>query len=59
MLAEVYAELGKVEEARAFMAEALENNPKLSLSYYPRRYPFQNPAHLQQLLDAASKAGLK
>jgi tetratricopeptide (TPR) repeat protein len=33
-LALVYVEFGKVEEARAFMAEALENNPKLSLAFY-------------------------
>jgi len=59
MLALVYAELGRVEEAREFMAEALESNPKLSLAFYRRRYPFKNPAHLQHLLDAVSKAGLK
>jgi tetratricopeptide (TPR) repeat protein len=59
MLAEAYAELGKVEEARAFMAEALESNPKLSLAFYRRTQPFKNPAHLQRRLDAASKAGLK
>ena len=59
MLAQVYAELGRMEEARAFMAEALEINPKLSLAFYRRRDPYKNTAHLQQLLDAASKAGLK
>jgi adenylate cyclase len=58
-LAQVYAELGRVEEARSFMAEALESNPKLSLAFYKRMWPFKNPAHLQRILDALSKAGLK
>ena len=58
-LSKVYAELGRVEEARAYMAEALESNPKLSLAYYRRMHHFKNPAHLQQFLDPLSKAGLK
>jgi len=58
-LARVNAELGKLEEARAYMAEALEINPKLSLAFYKRRNRFKDPAHLQRMLDALSKAGLK
>ena len=58
-LARVNAELGKLEEARAYMAEALEINPKLSLAFYKRRNRFKDPAHLRRVLDALSKAGLK
>jgi len=58
-LAWVYAELGRVEEARAYMAELLELNPRVSLAFYRRIYPFKDPAHLQRILDAYSKAGLK
>ena len=58
-LAQVYAELGRVEEAQTLMAEALVNNPKVSLNFYRRSLPFKDPAHLQRLLDAFSKAGLK
>ncbi len=36
-LARVYAELGRLEEARAYMAEALEINPRLSLASVRRR----------------------
>jgi TolB-like protein/class 3 adenylate cyclase/Flp pilus assembly protein TadD len=59
MSAMANAKLGRVDEARKLMAEALESNPKLSLAFYRRGFPFKNPAHLHQLLDAASEAGLK
>ncbi len=58
-LASVYIELGKLVEARAYMAEALEINPRLSLNFYKKTQPFKNPAHLQRFLDALNKAGLK
>ena len=58
-MAQVNAELGKLEEARTLMAEALEINPKLSLARSRRLNPFKDPAHLQRYLDAYSKAGLK
>jgi len=53
----VYQELGREEEARAFMAEALKINSNLSLEG-TKRYPFKNPAHLQRMLDAYRKAGM-
>ncbi len=58
-LALVNAELGKLEEARAYIAEALEINPRLSWDSLRRKFPFKDPAHLQRVLDALSKAGLK
>jgi adenylate cyclase len=55
-LAWTYAEMGKHEEARAHMAEALEANPKLSLKGI--RPPYTNPAHRQRVVEALNKAGL-
>jgi adenylate cyclase len=57
-LARVNAELGRVEEARIFLAEALESNPRLSLEYYKRSLPFKDTAHVKRFLDALTKAGL-
>jgi TolB-like protein/Flp pilus assembly protein TadD len=57
-LAQVYAELGRVEEARAYMVEYLEIKPKYSLETVRKRSQFKNPAHLKRMLDALSKAGL-
>ena len=50
--------LGREEEARAYMAEALKKNPKLSLESSKKRSLFKDPAHLQRRLNAARKAGM-
>jgi adenylate cyclase len=57
-LARVYAELGRVKEARAYMVEYLKINPKYSLETVRKRSLFKNPVHLQRILDALNKAGL-
>ncbi len=54
----VYQELGREEEARAYMAEALKRGPGLSLEWYKNANPYKNPANLQQALDAFRKAGM-
>jgi len=54
----IYAELGKKEEARAFMAEALKRRPGFSLDFLKGYHPYKNPAHLQRQLDAHRKAGM-
>jgi adenylate cyclase len=54
----VYQELGREEEARAYMAEALKSNPGLSLEWIKKVNFYKNPAHLQRQLDAYRKAGM-
>jgi adenylate cyclase len=54
----VYVKLGREEEARALVAEALKTNPKLSLEFF-KRLPYKDPAHLQRVLETFRKAGLK
>jgi adenylate cyclase len=54
----IYQELGKEEQARAYMAKALEMSPDLSLESIQVSSPYKNPAHLQRELDAYRKAGM-
>jgi adenylate cyclase len=54
----IYQELGREEEARAYMAEALKRKPDLSLEWLKGLSPYKDPAHLQQALDAFRKAGM-
>ncbi len=54
----IYQELGREEEARAYMAEALKREPDLSSELYRKIFPYKNPAHLQRALDAFHKAGM-
>jgi adenylate cyclase len=56
MHSNLYKELGREEEARAYMAEALKHNPTLPLELFKGVDPKQIPPHVQRLLDAQSKA---
>jgi TolB-like protein/Flp pilus assembly protein TadD len=56
-LAVVYAELGRVEEARALVAEARKANPDLSLERF-KWPPYKDPVYLQRLFENLRKAGL-
>jgi adenylate cyclase len=58
-LSAVYMEFGKEEEARANAAEVLSINPKFSLEYLRKMSLYKDPAHLERLLSALRKAGLK
>lgn len=58
-LATSYTELGREEEARAEAAEMLRISPNLSLEVWRQRLPYKDPAVLERLLAALSKAGLK
>ena len=58
-LATSYSELGREEEARAEVAEMLRISPNLSLEVWRQRLPYKDPAVLERLLAALSKAGLK
>ncbi len=57
-LARVYAELGREDEARALMAEALKIDPSLSSESFKEGQPFKNPAHKRRELETLRKAGL-
>jgi len=54
----VYQELGREEEAHAYMTEALKMNPDLSLDSIRRISRFINPDHLQRELAAYRQAGM-
>ena len=59
VLAVLYSELGREEEARAEVAEMLRISPQFSLKVYGQRIPFKNSADLERYLAALRKAGLK
>jgi adenylate cyclase len=54
----IYQELGRQEEAHAYMAKALKREPDISLELVKMAYPYKNPAHLQRMEDAFRKAGM-
>jgi adenylate cyclase len=56
-LAFVYVELGRVEEARAFVDEALKAYPDLSLKRF-KWPPYKDPVYSQRLIENLRKAGL-
>ncbi len=58
-LAACYSSLGREEEARVEVAKVLKLNPKLSLAYLSKTYPYKNRADLDQMINALRKAGLK
>jgi TolB-like protein/DNA-binding winged helix-turn-helix (wHTH) protein len=58
-LASCYAELDRMEEARAEATEILRLMPSWSLEGARRHWPYKNPADLERHLAALQKAGLK
>jgi adenylate cyclase len=59
LLAAIYGELGREEEARAEAAEILRISPNYSLAVVRARIPYKDPADLERFLDGLRKAGLK
>ncbi len=57
-LAASLAHLGRMEEARAAVAAALEAMPELSLSYLAKTLPTREPGGLDPYLEGLRKAGL-
>jgi adenylate cyclase len=53
----IYQELGREEEAHAYIAEALKIKPDYSLENFLTD-PYKDPAHLQRILDALREAGM-
>jgi len=56
-LAVVYVEMGRMDEARVAIKEALRINPRLSIAQYKRQLPFRNPADLERQFRALRKLG--
>jgi tetratricopeptide (TPR) repeat protein len=57
-LASVYAQLGRMEEAKSEAAQALRITPHFSGLRIAERLPFKDAAALARLLDGMRKAGL-
>jgi adenylate cyclase len=58
-LTAAYAQLGKLEEARAEAAELLRIDPKWTISKAARLLPFKRPEDAEHLFDGLRKAGLR
>jgi tetratricopeptide (TPR) repeat protein len=58
-LAITYSMMGQIEKARIHLAEAQKDNPKLSLELVHKTNFFKDPNHLENILNALRKAGLK
>ncbi len=54
-----YAQLGRLDEARAQAAELLKRDPDFSIATFTKTEPYKNPADLEHFLDGLRKAGLK
>jgi adenylate cyclase len=57
-LAASYAMLGRVDDARAKLAEVLQVKPSYALDQLAMAEPFQSPADLDHFLSAMRRAGL-
>jgi TolB-like protein/Flp pilus assembly protein TadD len=58
LLAAAYAQLGRIDEAKAEIAVALKRDPSLSLSFYRDRLRYANADDLDHYIDGLRKAGL-
>jgi len=58
-VASCYSSLGREDEARAEVAAILKLNPRLSLGYLAKMYPYKNKADLDRVINSLRKAGLK
>ena len=58
ILAAIYGELDREEEARSHVTEALRISPHLTLEVWRERLPFKDQAKFESYADAWRKAGL-
>jgi len=58
MLAVVYAEMDRMDEARVALAQVRRISPDISATLGTERFPYKNPASLRRFLDGLRKAGL-
>jgi adenylate cyclase len=58
MLAVIYAEIGRLPEAKEEAREILRISPNYSIENVRARTPYQDPKTIERIVDALSKAGL-
>jgi adenylate cyclase len=58
LLAASYGEIGRIDEARAMWAEALQINPDYSLEHRRKVLPYKNPGDFERVVDGLRKAAL-
>jgi len=58
-LAEVYSEMGRIQEAHTQAKEILRMAPSFSLGDWSKTQPFRDAKHLEKRLTALREAGLK
>jgi len=58
-LAATFAEMERMEEARAEITEVLRIDPKYMVKVVPRSFPWKDQAEIDRLIDSLRKAGLK
>ncbi len=59
VLAAAYGSSGRDEEARAEAAEVLRINPKFSIEYLAKTWPFKNKADIERYVEPLRKVGMK
>jgi TolB-like protein/Flp pilus assembly protein TadD len=59
LMAAIYGQLGRIEEAQAALKELLLLMPGMTIDDVRKQVPFKNPNHMEQYLDGLRKAGLK
>ncbi|MGH7820271.1 MAG: tetratricopeptide repeat protein [Candidatus Binatia bacterium] len=57
-LAQAYVELGRMDEARAELKEALRVAPQFSIDFFRRIVPYKDPSVTERTVAALRKAGL-
>jgi adenylate cyclase len=58
-LTATYAQMGRMEDARAQAAEVIKIDPRFSLERWARTVRYRDPADTERVLEAWRKAGLK
>jgi adenylate cyclase len=53
-----YSQLNRMEEAQALVPEILKRRPNFALKKYAKALFYKDPAEIERILDALSKAGL-
>ena len=57
-MAAAYAQMGRLDEARAEIAEILKLDPSVCLALYRQRLRYEKIEDLEHYLDGLRKAGL-
>jgi len=59
IMAQDYMGLGREEKAKEHAQEVLKLDPNFSVDRYAKGRPYKDPAHLERIVAALRKAGLK